>query len=268
MFGQIDHIERAGLVAAVEQAADGIVITGATGQIQYVNPAFTLMTGYTSGEAVGQYPSLLKSGRQPPGFYAELWNTILAGHVWHGEVVNRRKDGTFYKEEMRITPVRASNGEIVSYIAIKHDVTERRAAEDAHGFLAAIVESSDDAIVAYSPAGIILTWNRGAQALFGYSADEAIGHSVSLVIEPERLAAFPKFIEQIMQGNAIPTYDSTALHRDGRRIHVSVTASSIKNSTGEVAAVSVILRDISERRAAGQTRALLASIVEFLGRRD
>src|SRR5208337_1226394 len=113
-------IERAGLVAAVEQAADSIVITDTSGKIQYVNPAFTAMTGYSSEEAVGQYPSILKSGRHPVAFYEELWNTIRSGRVWHGEVINRRKDGTLYDEEMRIAPVQGSNGEIVSYIAIKH----------------------------------------------------------------------------------------------------------------------------------------------------
>ena len=166
MYQESGIIEQAGLVAAVEQTADGIVIAALDGKIQYVNPAFTAMTGYTSEEAVGQYPRILKSGREPAEFYAELWNTIRSGRVWHGELTNRRKDGTFYHEEMRITPVRDSKGEIASYIAIKHDVTERLAAEEAQRFLAAIVESSEDAIAAYSPAGIILTWNRGAETIF------------------------------------------------------------------------------------------------------
>src|ERR1039457_801849 len=154
MSSECGMIERAGLVAAVEQAADGIVITDTLGKIQYVNPAFTAMTGYTSAEAVGQYPRILKSGRQTAEFYEELWNTVRSGRVWHGEMVNRRKDGTLYTEEMRITPVADATGEIVSFIAIKHDVTERRAAEEVQQLLAAIVESSEDAIAAYTPAGI------------------------------------------------------------------------------------------------------------------
>ena len=140
-------IERAGLVAAVEQSADAVVITDTRGEIQYVNPAFTSMTGYSREEAIGQNPRVLKSGRQPPEFYKELWDAIASGRVWHGEVINRRKDGTFYTEEMKITPVRDSHGEIVSYIAIKRDVTGRRAAEEAKRFLASIVECSEDAIV-------------------------------------------------------------------------------------------------------------------------
>ena len=262
MAKESGDIERAGLIAAVEQAADGVVITDTSGKIQYVNPAFTAMTGYTREEATGQSPNILKSGRHPAAFYEGLWNTIRSGRVWFGEVSNRRKDGTFYTEQMRIAPVRGPSGEVVSYIAIKHDVTEQRAAEDAQAFLAAIVKSSDDAIIAFTPAGIILTWNRGAEVLSGYPAGEAIGKHLSILLAPERVPCLPAFIERILQGNSIPQYESVCLQRDGRGIHVAVTGSPIRNSAGEVAAISVIVRDITERRQAEQDRALLASIVE------
>jgi len=262
VYRKSDNIERAGLAAAVEQAGDGIVITGADGKIQYVNPAFTAMTGYASEEAVGQYSRILKSGRHSVAFYAELWSTIRSGRVWHGDLINRRKDGTFYNEEMRITPVEDANGKIVSFIAIKHDVTERRAAEETQGFLAAIVASSDDAIFACSPAGAILTWNRGAEAIFGYSAGDAIGKHLSLLLAPERLPFLANFTERILQGNAIPQYDSVCVRQDGRRVHVSVTGSPIRNAAGDTVAISLTLRDISERQEAGQARAFLASIIE------
>ena len=197
MRRESDVIERAGLAAAVEQAADGVVITDASGKIQYVNPAFTAMTGYTGEEAVGHNPRVLKSGRQSAAFYEEMWSTIRSGRVWHGELINRRKDGTFYSEEMRITPVRGPDGEIVSYIAIKQDVTERRAAEEARRLLAAIVESCEDAIVASTPAGVILTWNRGAEKLFGYTAGEAIGKDVTMLLAPGRLPEMAHFTGQV-----------------------------------------------------------------------
>ena len=260
MHRESGNIEQAGLVAAVEQTADGIVIADTDGKIQYVNPAFTVMTGYTSEEAVGQYPRILKSGLEPAEFYTELWNTIRSGRVWHGELINRRKDGTFYHEEMRITPVRDSKGEIASYIAIKHDVTERRAAEEAQRFLAAIVESSEDAIAAYTPAGIILTWNRGAESIFGYTARDAIGKHVSMLAE--RPAGLAHFTEQVLQGRVVSQYEGLCRRQDGRTFHVSVTGSPIRNAAGEVVAISAVLRDISERQEAEQARALLASIVE------
>ncbi len=262
MWRESGGIEQAGLVAAVEQAADGIVVTDTNGKIQYVNPGFTAMTGYTSEEVVGRNPRILKSGRHYPAFYKDLWNTIRSGRVWHGEVINRRKDGTLYNEEMQIAPVKDSIGKIVSYIAIKQDVTVRRAAEEAQGFLAAIVENSQDAISAYTRAGIILTWNRGAEAALGYSAAEAIGKNVSMLVPPERLALLAHFTGRVLQGNAVSQYEGLLLHKDGRRVHVSVTGCPIGNSAGEVTAVSIILRDISERKQAEETQAFLASIIE------
>src|ERR1035441_7256908 len=119
-----------GLAAATDQAAEAIVITDRDGSILYVSPAFTRMTGYSSQEAIGQNPRLMKSGRQDPAYYRSLWETIRAGGVWKGELVNQRKDGTTYAEEMTIAPVRDSRADIVLYIAFKKDVTERRAAED------------------------------------------------------------------------------------------------------------------------------------------
>jgi len=244
--------EQAGLITAVEQAADGIVITDTEGNIQYVNPAFTRMTGYSREEVVGKNPRVLKSGQHTQAFYEDLWKTIKSGQVWHGDMINQRKDGTLYNEEMRIAPVRSSAGKVVNYIAIKHDVSDRRAAEETRALLAAIVEGSEDAIIAYSLAGIILTWNRGAEALFGHSANDAIGRSMSLFLVPERAPLLPQFTENFCQPGGAPQYDTQCIKKDGRRVHVSVSGSPIRNLAGEATAVSVILRDITERRKAEQ----------------
>jgi PAS domain S-box-containing protein len=248
VYSEGNAIEQAGLITAVEQAADGVVITDTDGEIQYVNPAFTEMTGYSREEAVGKNPRILKSGHHAQALYEDLWKTIKAGQVWQGDMVNRRKDGTLYNEEMRIAPVRSSTGEVVTFIAIKHDVSDRRAAEDAKALLAAIVEGSDDAIIAYSVAGIILTWNRGAEVLLGHTAVEAIGRPMSLVMVPERVPLLPQLTASVCQERGVPQYDSVCLHKDGKRVHVSVTGSPIRNSAGEATAISVILRDVTGRR--------------------
>ena len=115
--------------AALDAAANVIVITDAKGTIEWVNDAFTRTTGYTSREAIGNNPRVLKSGQHPPEFYQELWRTISSGQVWHGEIHNQRKDGTPLEEEATITPVKDAAGVITHYIAIKQDITEKKAME-------------------------------------------------------------------------------------------------------------------------------------------
>ncbi len=115
--------ERRRLVAAIEQAAEAIVITDPNAHILYVNPAFEQITGYSRDEVLGQTPRILKSGRHSEEFYRDLWSTISAGHVWRGRFVNRRRDGTLYTEEATISPVTDDEGRIVHYVAVKRDVT-------------------------------------------------------------------------------------------------------------------------------------------------
>ncbi len=126
---KLAEAENQRLAAAIEQAAEAVVVTDLQGKIQYVNPAFTKVTGFHRDEALGQNPRILKSGRHDKEFYHGLWQTLLAGNAWRGEIVNRRKDGTIYDEEMTVTPVRDGSGVITSFIAVKQDVTARKQAE-------------------------------------------------------------------------------------------------------------------------------------------
>lgn len=116
--------ERKQLMAAIEQVGEGIVMTDAQGIIQFVNPAFIRITGYSGREAVGLNPRILKSGVQDEQFYRDLWSTISGGDTWSGRLVNKRKDGTLYTEETTISPVRDASDRIVNYVAVKHDITE------------------------------------------------------------------------------------------------------------------------------------------------
>lgn len=115
-------------VVALEAVQNGIVITNAQGEIEWANPAFSNLTGYTLAEVLGKKPSLLKSGQMPPEFYQEMWSTITAGKVWHGELINRRKDGTLYHEEMTITPLVESDN-VTHYIAVKQNISLRKETE-------------------------------------------------------------------------------------------------------------------------------------------
>jgi PAS domain S-box-containing protein len=117
------------LTAAIRSAANSIIITDPKGIVKWVNPAFTRLTGYGFDEIVGNRLKMLNSGVQSPEFFKNMWSRILAGEVWHDEVVNKRKDGSLYTEEMTITPVRDSFGMISQFVAIKQDITERKRLE-------------------------------------------------------------------------------------------------------------------------------------------
>lgn len=116
--------------AALEHAANSVVITNHKGEIVWVNPAFTELTGYTLHEIAGKTPRVLKSGKHNKEFYFELWKAVLAGRTWRGEMINRKKDGSLYVGEQTITPVRSASGSITHFIGIMNDITERRKVED------------------------------------------------------------------------------------------------------------------------------------------
>ena len=118
------------LSAAVEQAAEAVVVTDAEGTILYVNPAFEAITGYPRAEAVGQNPRILKSGKQDAAFYEQLWQTISSGQVWRGQFVNRRKDGRLYTEQATISPIFDQDQEIINYVAVKHDISRELQLEE------------------------------------------------------------------------------------------------------------------------------------------
>jgi len=183
-----DSIERIGLDTAVDQAADGILITDTNGTILFTNPAFTAMTGYTSQETVGQCPRVLNSGRQSATFYKDLWATIQSGNIWQGKVINRRKDGTLYNEEMRIAPVRDTDGEITGYIAIKRDITERmrtaRALVESEDRFNKLFEENGSVMLLVEPskAAIIVSANKAAIAYYGYPQNRLVGMSMKQIV--------------------------------------------------------------------------------------
>ena len=149
----------------LEAAANAIVIADRDGRIAWVNPAFTRLTGYTFQETWGQNPRFLKSGRQDETFYRNLWETIVSGQVWSGEVVNRRKDGSLYTEEMTITPVRDDRGAVSHFIAIKEDITERKRAEEEIGGLARFPSENPTPILRLAAEGRILYANEASSSL-------------------------------------------------------------------------------------------------------
>jgi two-component system cell cycle sensor histidine kinase/response regulator CckA len=157
---RIQHLQ----AAALESTANGIVITDINGAIEWVNPAYTTLTGYTLAEVKERNPrELVRSGAQDAPFYAELWGTILAGKVWRGEFINRRKDGTLYTEEQTITPVRDEQGRISHFVGIKQDITARKQADAEREQLLRTTQAQAEQmaqIMRSAPEGIILLDNE------------------------------------------------------------------------------------------------------------
>ncbi|UZQ56061.1 PAS domain-containing protein [Trichothermofontia sichuanensis B231] len=168
--------------AALEAAANAIVITDRQGVIQWCNPAFTRLTGYTFADAINHKPGeLVKSGLNPPALYEQLWATILAGQVWSGELINRRKDGSTYTEEMAIAPVFDEQGTITHFVAIKQDISDRKQAEQA---LRQSQQQYEDLVNSLDS----LVWEAEWQAGFRFSfisqtAERLLGYPVSVWLD-------------------------------------------------------------------------------------
>ena len=187
--------EHARLVTAIEQSAEAVVITNTTGGIEYVNPAFTRITGYGREEVLGQNPRILKSDKQDPEFYQQLWATILNGQIWHGELINRRKDGSLYTEEMNIAPVRNQVGEITHFIATKQDVTEHKQLEQQ------LIQAQKMEAVGRLAGGVAHDFNNLLTIINGYAQlliepispqDPRRGHLKEILMAGERAASLTR----------------------------------------------------------------------------
>ncbi|MBL0265412.1 MAG: diguanylate cyclase [Leptospiraceae bacterium] len=166
--------------SALQAAANGILITNRKGDIEWANQAFSNLTGYSLNEIYTLNPrDIMKSGKQNAEFYKTMWSTILSKKVWQGELVNRRKDGSFYDEEMTITPVTNSEEEITHFIAVKQDITKRKQAE-AELRIAATVFDAQEGMMITDASSIILKVNHAFTRITGYKSEEVIGKSPSI----------------------------------------------------------------------------------------
>ena len=151
------------LAAGIEQAAESVIITAPDGTIQYVNPAFTTITGYTREEAIGKTPRILKSGTHDHTVYENMWRTINIGKVWRGRLINKRKDGTLYTQDATISPVRNPHGEIVHYVAVTHDISENLKLQEQ------LVQAQKMESIGRLAGGVAHDFNNMLMAIMGYA---------------------------------------------------------------------------------------------------
>ncbi len=243
-------------LAALESAANGIVMTDRSGTIVWVNQAFTRLTGYDREEAIGKNPRVLKSGQHSSAFYRELWECILSGQVWRGELTNRRKDGTLYVEEMSITPVRQAGKEITHFVAVKQDVTARKMAEQAlleseeryRTLFTNMTEGFALGEALYDQQGIannfkFLEINNAFEQQSGLKREDVVGRPITEVLPRLESSWIDRYCSVAVSGESI-RFDS---YNEDTRRHYDVF--SYSPTQGRFA---ILFRDISDEKRAAQ----------------
>ena len=246
------------LSRAVEQSHSTIVITDREARIEFANPAFSRITGYSLVEALGENPRLLQSGEHGPAFYQAMWDTLTRGEVWQGELHNKRKDGSLYWEFATISPVKDEQGVTTHYVAVKEDITQRKAAEaalsESRAKFRRLVEDLGDRFVVYShtPDTHVLTYvSGGVQALSGLSVEEVIGRAWAKMVpwRPEDVAAIYRELALLMQGAVDGIrVEMRYRHPDGSERTLQVSSHAVWDEAGAVIAIEGIAEDISDRK--------------------
>ncbi len=251
----------------LESTVEGIIGVDLTGTITFVNPAATRLLGYSREELIGQRShSLIHHSRADGSPYPVEECPMFASYT-RGEAMRIedeylwRKDGHGISVEYGATPI-FKDGSLLGSVISFTDITERKRAEVAQARLAAIVNSSDDAVIGETLDGIVTSWNCGAERIFGYAADEVVGRPVSTLAPPDDAGGIAADLERVRHGERIDHYETRRRTKDGRMIDVSLTISPVRDASGAIIGASRIARDVTGRKRAEAERLRLAAIVE------
>ncbi len=246
-----DEAQLLTLSRAVEQSPTSIVITDTSGGIEYVNPKFTQITGYSAEEVVGKNPRVLKSGKTPPEEYKHLWETITSGAEWQGEFLNVRKDGTTFWEFASISPVRNAAGTITHFVAVKEDITERKRAEEklrhSEERYRLLFEENLTGNFVSTPDGVLLSCNMAFARIFGFaSVQEAMQSNVKLLYPED--SQREALMTQLLKKKRIENYEQVLRRRDGTLIHAVENVIGAFDEQGELVEIKGYLFDDTKRK--------------------
>jgi len=236
------------LAAIIESSEDAIASKDLNGTITSWNKSAERMFGYSAEEIIGQPVTLII----PPELHDDeprILGKIRAGQrIEHFETVRVHKNGRRIYVSLTVSPIKDVHGRIVGAAKIVRDITQKKKLEEDALRLAAIVESSDDAIASKDLNGIVTTWNHSAEKMFGYRAEEIIGKPITLIIPEELQQDETLILSKIRRGEKIEHFETVRLRKDGQRIDVSVTISPMKDDYGNVIGAAKIVRDITEKK--------------------
>ncbi|MGE4297788.1 MAG: transporter substrate-binding domain-containing protein [Desulfovibrionaceae bacterium] len=243
------------LSQAVKQSPASVVITDRSGSIEYVNPTFCAVTGYTSEEAVGQNPRILKSGAHPPAFYQQLWDTLGRQETWYGEFVNRKKNGELYWETASISPIVDESGMTTGYLAVKQDVTARKQADEAlkesEQRLKTILSSSNEGFWLIDKNAATLDVNQAMCAILGLQRDDVLRRPIFSFLDEANTAIMIQQLERRAKGES-DAYEIAFSRPDGTTVPCLLNGTPLMDAEGKVIASFGMVTNISELKAKTQ----------------
>jgi PAS domain S-box-containing protein len=240
------------LNTALESAANGIILVDKDGTILWSNSAFSRMTGYSGDEIVGQNPRFLKSGLQDQEYYRNLWDTILAGKVWHGELINRCKDGSLYNEDQTITPVVDQSGNVTNFISIRQDITEHKQDEEAlrksEEKYRSLVIATAQIVWQTNAAGDVVEDLPNWRAFTGQSLDEIIGQGWINALHPADQQRTANIWAHAVETKSLYDTEYRIKSRNGEYCHFAVRGVPVIDKDGSILSWIGTCTDITEKK--------------------